>query len=76
MIALELLGLVAAGFVAAVVGYVTGLASLVSYPALLAFGLNPLAANVTNTVALVASGIGSFAKSGRELTSGDGGRSL
>lgn len=54
----------------------TGLASLVSYPALLAFGLNPLAANVTNTVALVASGIGSFAKSGRELTSGDGGRSL
>jgi len=59
-----------------VVGYVTGLASLVSYPALLAFGLNPLAANVTNTVALVASGIGSFAKSGRELTSGDGGRSL
>ncbi|WP_290851170.1 sulfite exporter TauE/SafE family protein, partial [Gordonia sp. (in: high G+C Gram-positive bacteria)] len=42
----------------------------------LAFGLNPLAANVTNTVALVASGIGSFAKSGRELTSGDGGRSL
>lgn len=54
----------------------TGLASLVSYPALLAFGLSPLAANVTNTVALVASGIGSFAKSGRELTSGDGGRSL
>ncbi|NLG46433.1 MAG: sulfite exporter TauE/SafE family protein [Gordonia sp.] len=42
----------------------------------MAFGLNPLAANVTNTVALVASGIGSFAKSGRELTSGDGGRSL
>ena len=54
----------------------TGLASLVSYPALLAVGLNPLAANVTNTVALVASGIGSFAKSGRDLTSGDGGRSL
>lgn len=54
----------------------TGLASLVSYPALLAVGLNPLAANVTNTVALVASGIGSFAKSGRDLTAGDGGRSL
>lgn len=54
----------------------TGLASLVSYPALLAAGLNPLAANVTNTVALVASGIGSFAKSGRDLTADDGGRSL
>ncbi len=58
------------------VGYVTGLASIVSYPALLAFGLSPLSANVTNTVALVASGVGSFAKSGRDLTAGDGGRSL
>lgn len=54
----------------------TGLASLVSYPALLAVGLNPLAANVTNTVALVAVGVGSFAKSGKELTGGERGRSL
>lgn len=38
--------------------------------------MNPLAANVTNTVSLVAVGVGSFAKSGRELTSDDGGRSL
>ncbi|WP_347954989.1 sulfite exporter TauE/SafE family protein [Gordonia aichiensis] len=73
---LELLGLVVAGFAAGVAGYVTGLASIVSYPALLAVGLNPLAANVTNTVALVAVGVGSFAKSGRALTAGDGGRSL
>ena len=35
-----------------------GLASLVSYPALLAAGLSPVAANVTNTVALVGHGIG------------------
>lgn len=72
----DLLLLVAAGFGAGLVGYVTGMASLVSYPALLLVGLNPLAANVTNTVALVAVGVGSFAKSGRVLTADDGGRSL
>ncbi|GAC57482.1 hypothetical protein GOHSU_20_00190 [Gordonia hirsuta DSM 44140 = NBRC 16056] len=54
----------------------TGLASLISYPALLLAGLSPITANVTNTVALVASGIGSFAKSGRVLVVDDGGRSL
>lgn len=68
--------LLAAGFGAGLVGYVTGMASLVSYPALLAVGLDPLSANVTNTVALVAVGVGSFAKSGRVLTADDGGRSL
>ncbi len=36
-----------------------GLASLVSYPALLAAGLSPVSANVTNTVSLVFSGMGS-----------------
>ncbi|MGH8895115.1 MAG: sulfite exporter TauE/SafE family protein, partial [Actinomycetes bacterium] len=33
--------------------------SMVSYPALLAAGLSPVAANVTNTVAITASGVGS-----------------
>ena len=51
--------LVPAGFVAGMVGSVAGLASMVSYPALLAVGLPPVAANVTNTVGLTASGIGS-----------------
>ncbi|MFT4086773.1 MAG: sulfite exporter TauE/SafE family protein [Gordonia sp. (in: high G+C Gram-positive bacteria)] len=74
--AADLILLLAAGLGAGVVGYVTGMASLVSYPALLLVGLSPLESNVTNTVALVAVGIGSFAKSGRELTAGDGGRSL
>ncbi|MFZ2511681.1 MAG: hypothetical protein WAW85_11425 [Gordonia sp. (in: high G+C Gram-positive bacteria)] len=64
--------LVAAGFAAGVVGYVTRLASIISYPALLLVGLNPLTANVTNTVAMVAVGVGSFAKSGRVLLAEDG----
>ncbi|MDS1115806.1 sulfite exporter TauE/SafE family protein [Gordonia westfalica] len=63
--------LVVAGFGAGLIGYITGLASIVSYPALLAVGLTPIAANVTNTVALVAVGVGSTAQSGRALLDGD-----
>ncbi|MGV9795586.1 sulfite exporter TauE/SafE family protein [Gordonia sp. NPDC003422] len=63
--------LVVAGFGAGLIGYITGLASVVSYPALLAVGLTPIAANVTNTVALVAVGVGSTAQSGRALLDGD-----
>ncbi len=59
--------LFAAGVLAGVVSVVAGLASLVSYPALLAAGLSPLAANVTNTVALVGVGFGAAASSGPEL---------
>lgn len=67
MSALDLLLLVVAGFGAGIVGFVTGLASIVSYPALLAVGLPPIAANVTNTVAMVAVGVGATANSLREL---------
>jgi uncharacterized protein len=42
-----------AGLGAGLTGSIAGLASLVSYPALLATGLPPVAANVSNTVALV-----------------------
>ncbi|TSE01955.1 sulfite exporter TauE/SafE family protein [Skermania sp. ID1734] len=63
----DFLLLVVAGFVTGIVGFVTGLASLVSYPALLAAGLPPVTANVTNTVALVAVGVGATANSTREL---------
>lgn len=59
MTAAQLLLLLAAGFAAGLVGSVAGLASLLSYPALLAVGLTPVAANVTNTVSMVFSGIGS-----------------
>jgi uncharacterized membrane protein YfcA len=45
---------IAAGIVAGVIGTAGGITSLVSYPALLALGLSPFLANVTNIVALVA----------------------
>jgi uncharacterized membrane protein YfcA len=59
--------LVVAGFFAALIGVVSGLASLVSYPALLVAGVPPVAANVTNTVALVAAGAGTTAKTAAVL---------
>ena len=60
--------LLLAGAAAGLVGSVAGLASLISYPALLAVGLGPVQANVTNTVALVWSGVGSALGSRVELT--------
>ncbi len=65
MSGVDLLLLLAAGAGAGLVGYLTGLASLVSYPALLAVGLPPIAANVTNTVALVGASAGSTARGAR-----------
>ncbi|MFT8727388.1 MAG: sulfite exporter TauE/SafE family protein [Liquorilactobacillus ghanensis] len=59
--------LIAAGFVAGLLASVAGLASLASYPALLLVGLPPVLANVTNTTALIFSGIGSTMSSLREL---------
>jgi uncharacterized membrane protein YfcA len=59
--------LVLAGVGAGLAGSIAGLASLVSYPALLAVGLGPVAANVTNTVGLVFSTLGSTLGSRVEL---------
>ena len=53
MSGVELLLLLGAGLVGGLTGSIAGLASLVTYPALLAVGLGPVAANVTNTVSLV-----------------------
>ncbi|GGK49065.1 UPF0721 transmembrane protein [Planomonospora parontospora subsp. parontospora] len=75
MIVGEVLGLAGVGVVAGVVSTVVSLASVISYPALLAFGLSPLSANVTNTVALVFTGLGAAAGSRPELA-GQGGRVL
>jgi uncharacterized membrane protein YfcA len=58
---------VGAGAFAGVVGTAGGITSLISYPALLAVGIGPLPANVTNAVALVASGVGSTLGSRPEL---------
>ena len=63
----EALLLVLAGIAAGLIGSIAGLASLFSYPALLAAGLSPVIANVTNTVALVFSSVGSVGASGPEL---------
>ena len=59
--------LVLAGVGAGLIGSIAGLASLISYPALLAAGLPPVTANVTNTVALVLNGVGSVSASRPEL---------
>jgi uncharacterized membrane protein YfcA len=65
--AVEVLLLICAGVGGGLAGSIGGLASLVSYPALLAAGLGPVQANVTNTVALVCSSVGSTLGSRVEL---------
>ncbi|HEY2192340.1 MAG TPA: sulfite exporter TauE/SafE family protein [Actinomycetospora sp.] len=59
--------LVLAGVGAGLTGSMAGLASLFSYPALLAVGLPPTVANQTNTIALASSSIGSIVGSRPEL---------
>jgi uncharacterized membrane protein YfcA len=59
--------LIVAGVGAGLTGSIAGLASLISYPAMLAVGLPPVSANVTNTVALVFSSLGTFTGSRPEL---------
>ncbi len=56
-----------AGVASGLAGSIAGLASLFSYPALLALGLPPIAANVTNTVALFSATVGAAAGSRTEL---------
>lgn len=50
--------LLAAGIVGGLTGTIAGLASVATYPALLLAGLPPVAANVTNTVALTFNTVG------------------
>ena len=59
--------LIVAGVLGGLTGSIAGLASVATYPALLAVGLPPVTANVTNTVALVFNGIGSVLGSRPEL---------
>src|ERR1700722_828815 len=63
----EALVLLAAGTAGGIFSTVVAIASLVTYPALLALGVPPLAANMTNTVSLVLTGAGSVAGSRPEL---------
>lgn len=48
-----------AGIGGGLTGSIAGLASVSTYPALLLVGLPPVAANITNTIALVFNGVGS-----------------
>jgi uncharacterized membrane protein YfcA len=59
--------LVVGGVLGGLSGSVAGLASLFSYPALLAVGVPPVGANVTNTVALSFSTLGAVVGSQPEL---------
>lgn len=59
--------LLGAGVLAGVFSTVAGVASIVSYPTLLAVGIPPLSANVTNTVSLAFTAVGATAGSQREL---------
>ncbi len=67
--------LLAAGTLGGIFSTVVSIASLVSYPVLLALGVPPLSANMTNTVSLVLTGAGSVASSRPELA-GQGQRVL
>ncbi len=59
--------LAGAGLVAGAIGTAGGITSLVAYPALLAVGLAPLAANMTNSVALIGSGLSSALRAGPDV---------
>lgn len=67
VIVTNVLILLGVGILAGIVSTVVSLASIVSYPALLALGIPPLSANVTNTVALLFTAVGATAGSQREL---------
>jgi len=74
-IAAEVPALLGVGVLAGIVSTVAALASVVSYPALLALGLPPVSANVTNTVALMFTAVGAAGGSRPELA-GQGRRAL
>jgi uncharacterized membrane protein YfcA len=63
----ELLLLAAAGVVAGAASAMAGGASLLTFPVLLALGLPPLAANVTNTTGLIPTAVGAALASREEL---------
>ena len=67
--------LLAAGVLGGIASTVASVASVVTYPVLLALGLPPLSANVTNTMSLVLTGAGSVLGSRPELA-GQRGRVL
>lgn len=59
--------IVAAGFLAGAINAIIGSGSLITFPALLAVGLAPVTANVTNTVGVVFGNVSAVAGYRREL---------
>ncbi|MEI8257465.1 MAG: sulfite exporter TauE/SafE family protein [Deltaproteobacteria bacterium] len=57
---IQLAALVAAAFAAGAVNSIAGGGTLLTFPALLAAGISPLAANATSTVAVVPGSLGAF----------------
>jgi len=68
MTAVQALALLGTGIAGGLASTVASIASVLSYPALLALGLPPLSANVTNTMSLVLTGAGSVLGSRQELS--------
>jgi len=64
---LEALAVLAAGISAGTINTVVGSGSLITFPTLVALGLNPIMANVTNTVGLVPGSISGAVGYRREL---------
>jgi uncharacterized membrane protein YfcA len=64
---LHLAFLAIAGVAAGILGTAGGITSLIAYPALLAVGVPPFSANITNSIALLGSGLGSSLGSRPEL---------
>lgn len=64
----EVFVLLTAGVAGGIFSTVVSIASLITYPVLLALGVPPLTANMTNTVSLVLTGAGSVAGSRPELS--------
>lgn len=59
--------LLVTGFAGGLISSIAGMASLVMYPVLIALGVPPVSADVTNTAAMIFTGVGAGLSSAREL---------
>lgn len=59
--------LLVTGFAGGLLSSIAGMASLVMYPVLIALGVPPVSADVTNTAAMIFTGVGAGISSAREL---------
>ncbi len=59
--------LILMGIISGIISAVASMASLVSYPALLIAGCSPIAANITNTAALIFTGPGVLLASAKKM---------